>query len=229
MNFLAIETSTATGSVALGTEGSVTENVFTKGMHHGRELTARISALLEEKGMTLKDVDAIAVDIGPGSYTGLRVGAMTAKTLAFCNNIKLFPVVSLDILVRNVSFSRTDADHVCTLMDAKQGEVYFCLYENREGKWLRISDYLILPPEEALRRIPEGAAVIGDGILRVGQLISSSRHHVISEKEWRVSAQNALLVAARAFSPEKCRDPFELQPLYLRRPMAEVLWAKKGM
>ena len=234
MNFLAIETSGPSGSVAFGTEQSrlfpkdCTEKVFTRGMRHGKEIVLRISEILNEKKKTLRDVDVIAVDIGPGSYTGLRVGVMTAKTLAFCNNKKLFPVASLDILIENHPPAPAVAPtSACTLIDAKQGEVYFCLYVPENGKWRRISDYLILSPEEAVKKIPEGAAILGDGTVRIENLISSSRHEIISEKHWRISARNALLLAAERFAPETSPEAFSLEPLYLRRPMAEVLREKR--
>jgi len=227
MNFLAIETSGPSGSVAYGSEENCIEKVFTRGMHHGKELMLRISEVLNEKGKRLQDLDVIAVDIGPGSYTGLRVGVMTAKTLAFCNDKMVFPLASLDILIENLSPTEPCRKSVCTLIDARQGEVYFCLYALEEGGWRRISDYLILSPEQAVEKIPEGAAILGDGVPRVRNLISCSRYEIISEKHWRISAQKALALAARLYRPELPADAFALEPLYLRRPSAELLAKKK--
>ena len=224
MNVIAIETSSSSGSVACGFEKTVMEEVFTKGMHHGRELIIKIKELLEENEKTLEEINLIVVDVGPGSYTGLRIGVMTAKTLSFCKAIKLYPLSSLDILVQNLVPAARCA---CTLIDAKQGEVYFCLFEPQDYYWKRISEYQILKPEEALKKIPRGASIIGDGILKIEGLATRADFDIISENDWRISARNALHLTARNFTPDKAIHPFELQPLYLRKSMAEVLWEKK--
>jgi len=132
MNILSIETSGGTGSVAFASEHHSREKTFAGGMHRGRDLILGISELLAEENKALNNIDLIVVDSGPGSYTGLRIGVIAAKTLAFCAAKRIFALSSLDILVHNLV---PDNKTACTLIDAKQGDVYFCVYAPRAGLW----------------------------------------------------------------------------------------------
>ena len=99
MIVLGIETSAARGGVALARDGRpLAGRTFEKGLVHGREVAPAIELALEEAGISLKQIDVIAVDVGPGSYTGVRVGVATAKTLAWALEARLAAVVSLDAL-----------------------------------------------------------------------------------------------------------------------------------
>ena len=102
MKILAIETSHSIGSVAAA-EGSqvLTEEAFEEGMVHGRELVPQLKVLVDGLKWSLSDVALIAISIGPGSFTGLRVGVITAKTIAYAIGAEVVAVPTLDVLARN--------------------------------------------------------------------------------------------------------------------------------
>ena len=224
MNILSIETSGSIGSIALISKDYSREKTLARGMHHGRDLVLAIDSLLAEDNHTLESLDAIVVDSGPGSYTGLRIGVITAKTLAFCKGKRLFALGSLDILVHNIPPAKAPA---CALIDAGQGEVYYCVYASRDRLWEKISDYALEKPQEVAGKIPRGATIIGDGIRRIENIISTGQFNIADEKIWRISALRAGELALRLCKSQKALSPFELQPLYMQRPMAETVWEKK--
>ena len=225
MNILSIETSGGIGSVAFASERHSKEKTFAAGMHHGKDLILGISELLAEENQTLDNIDLIVVDSGPGSYTGLRIGVITAKTLAFCKGKRIFALGSLDILVHNLT---PDKKSACALIDAKQGEVYLCVYASQDGLGERVSDYSLEKPPAAVAKIPPGACIIGDGIRKIENLISSNQFDIVGEQNWRISARRAAELARRLYKPQKAVNPHGLQPLYMRRPMAEVVRAQRN-
>src|SRR5262249_61707758 len=116
---------------------------------------------LQECGRDIEKMDALAVSIGPGSFTGLRVGIATVKGLALTLGLPVAPVPTLDALASNLPFADSV---VCPLLDARKGEVYCSLYRWREDRMERLSEYLALPPQAAAERLTPPVIVIGDGV-----------------------------------------------------------------
>jgi tRNA threonylcarbamoyladenosine biosynthesis protein TsaB len=162
MRVLAIETSTLAGGVALCEDGRVVGlSLLDIALTHSERLMAMIDRLLEDCRATLADVDGLAISIGPGSFTGLRVGAATAKGLALALSVPVAPVPTLDALAANVPFA---AAPVCALLDARKNEVYCALYRWDGHATRRESEYLALSPEAAIERLPSPVIVLGDGV-----------------------------------------------------------------
>ena len=102
MIFLALDTSTERGAIGLSVRsGLMFESSTETARHHGRDLIPRLAATLREAGTSIRDVDALAVGLGPGSYTGLRVGLTAAKTLAYATRAPLIGLDSLEAIARN--------------------------------------------------------------------------------------------------------------------------------
>ena len=162
MRVLALETSTLAGGVALCEDGRVVGlSLLNVALTHSERLMSMVDRLLEDCRWTLAQVQGLAVSIGPGSFTGLRVGVATVKGLALALGLPVAAVPTLDALAANLPFA--DAP-VCTLLDARKGEVYVCLYQWTGQSMERRSDYLALPPEDvpAWLRVP--VIVLGDGV-----------------------------------------------------------------
>lgn len=162
MRILAFETASLAGSAALLEDGRVVgESLLDIALTHSERLMAMVDRLLQDCGWEVTDLEGLAVSIGPGSFTGLRIGVATAKGLALALGLPVAPVPTLDALASNLPFA--DAA-VCPLLDARKGEVYLALYRWKEDRMERLSDYLALSPRAAAERLTSPVIVLGDGV-----------------------------------------------------------------
>jgi len=222
MNILAIETSHLVGSVALARDGQiVAEESFQEGMVHGRELVPRLKDLVEHAGWSPSTLDLIAVSIGPGSYTGLRVGVMTAKTLAYATQTDVVAVPSLDVLARNAP---PEAETVCPVVDAKRKQLYNCLYD---GSRERQGEFAVAYPEELAEDLPDGTLLLGDALEYYREVFSRPGLTVADEALWQPRAAIVAELGYRLYQGGQRDSAMALAPLYLRRPEAEDRWREK--
>lgn len=225
MRVLAIETSGSVGGVAIA-EGQrlVGERSFTEGLRHGRELMPSIRDVFDEAGWKPDDVDLIAVSVGPGSFTGLRIGVTCAKSLAFALSKAVVAVPSLDVLAENAP---TDVRFVAPILDARRESVYAALYRQGDAGRVRETDVLVDSPEKVCALLPEGALVFGDGAERYREIFQTKRV-VFGEDE--LTAPRAPTVARLGLALHdrgETTDPVALVPVYLRRPEAEEKWEER--
>src|SRR4030095_16768186 len=145
MRILALESATLAGGAAL-LDGAIVvgEGRTNIALTHSERLMVAVDRLLADAGWTVTDLEGIAVSVGPGSFTGLRVGIATAKGLAVALGLPVAPVPTLDALAATLPFA---AVPVCPLLDARKGEVYCSLYRWQGEAMQREWDYLALPPE----------------------------------------------------------------------------------
>ena len=123
---MAVDTATRACSVALADrDGTIAELNYFHGQTHSKHLAALVAALLDMASMQIDDVDAFAVDAGPGTFTGLRIGLATIKGLADATRKPVVGVSSLDALADQAGFS---ARRICCMLDARRGEVYTARY-----------------------------------------------------------------------------------------------------
>lgn len=156
MNILALDTSTEACSVAIWSDGAVTDR-FEYGTQHSERILAIVDELLAESGFTLARFDAIAFGRGPGSFTGLRIGAGVAQGLAFGADIPVTPISSLAALAQGV-----DAPRVLAAFDARMNQVYSAAYvRNAQGIVELIGNESVTAPFDVT--LPEGNDWIGAG------------------------------------------------------------------
>ena len=161
MRVLAVETSTLAGGVALLDGESVRgEYVLDVRTTHSERLMSAIDRVLADAGWTVRDLEALAVAIGPGSFTGLRIGLSTVKGLALALGIPIAPVPTLDAMAAALPWA---ALPVCPVIDARKREVYTCLYRWDGARMRREWEYLAIPPDELARRLDEPTILLGDG------------------------------------------------------------------
>jgi tRNA threonylcarbamoyladenosine biosynthesis protein TsaB len=222
-----VETSTLSGAAAL-VEGDtvVAEYRLNVAITHSERLLPAIDHVLATAGLRPADVDAFAVAIGPGSFTGLRIGLATMKSLAFVAGKPLCGVPTLDALAWSLPFA---AYPVCPVLDARKGEVYTALYRTDGGRLERLWEYRALAPEAlaaALEREHGGPVVfLGDGVATYAAVL---RERLGEAARFAPPAQrlpSAVTVAelARAgLERGETADPATLVPLYLRPSEAEL-------
>ncbi|MEW6266075.1 MAG: tRNA (adenosine(37)-N6)-threonylcarbamoyltransferase complex dimerization subunit type 1 TsaB [Thermodesulfobacteriota bacterium] len=163
MKVLSLETSTPAGSAALLEDDRVlVEIALAGGLTHSRTLIPVIIRLLAEMGWVAPELDLVAVDLGPGSFTGLRIGLAAAKGLAWAGGKPLIGVSSLDVLAMALPPTARPA---CPLIDARHGQVYAALYRpGPNGGYERQSDYGAFSPPALADLIREETVFCGDGV-----------------------------------------------------------------
>lgn len=183
---------------------------------HAVELPDAVSRVLREAGTTLQALRGIAVDIGPGSFTGLRIGLAFVKALAFSTKVAVVGVPSLDVLAAGVPFAR---ELVCPVLDAKQKNVYAACYRIMEGGQLsRQQPYTLGPLDEFLATITEPAVLLGDGCALYRDRIIErlgARVQFAPPESWLPRAAILARLAQARLANGQVDDPAHLTPLYL--------------
>ncbi len=177
--------------------------------------------MLKTAQVAIDAVDAFAVTVGPGGFTGVRVGIALAKGLAYSTNKPIIPLSSLELLALNASDSLIP---VCPLFDARKSEVYSALYSFKTGMNL-IRPEMALAPDQLLDELAGPILFIGDGALRYRELIIEklgSRALFAAEHLHHPKASAGAALAFSRCTAGQTLSPFELTPSYLRLPEAQL-------
>lgn len=229
MKILALETSAKAVSAAVSEDGKILASGYQDtGLTHSRTLMPIVEHILKNTGLTVADMDAIAVAAGPGSFTGIRIGVAAAKGLAFAADKPAVGVSTLAAMARNVAFC--DGLVICA-MDARRQQVYNALFEAKDGQLTRLTPDRAIALEELaeeLRNDPRPKTVVGDGaklclahLAEAGIPCRLAPAHLVM--------QNAMSVAleAEAMAAEgKLVSAQALEPVYLRPAQADRLRQK---
>jgi tRNA threonylcarbamoyladenosine biosynthesis protein TsaB len=230
MNILAIETATQTGSVAVMVEDRlVAENTLTAVMTHTERLMGAIDDLVRAAALRIHDIDGIAISVGPGSFTGLRIGVTTAKSLAYSIRKPITAVPTLDALAAHYLFTEF---LICPMLDARKKEVYTALYRNRRDTVERLSEYAVMPPEQVLRDLHEPVIVSGDGAYVYRQMITAllGDRAIFADAAHRLPRASLIAkLGYERFRAGQSDDCFALTPLYIRKSEAEIHWDQKHL
>ena len=214
---LAIDTATAAGGVALAEDGRVlAARLFNVGLQHSRLLMDEIDAVLALADRRPADLEAVGVAIGPGSYTGLRIGLAAAKGICLGAGAALVTVPSLECQAARLPFC---ALPVCAVAASKRGEVYAALFDTAAGKPLPLGPVEIKAPEEVVRRrLDQPTVYIGDAVDAYPEIFSAGDAvHTVPGIPPSDPARVALLAAARLERGETA-DLDATEPLYLKLP-----------
>lgn len=227
---LAIETSSLVSSVALLHDNVLRAECTTQArLTHSEQLMPHIADMLKKASVQKKQIDGIVVSIGPGSFTGLRIGLATAKGLAFAWQV---PIVGIETPVSLAWNHAGCADPICVLIDAQKGNVYASLYQWRGMNLKTVQDIRVLPRTEVLDTLAEdGRPVVfcGDGALQGAQEIKkkSSLFRLAPPTMVIPRAGSLALAGAVRLEAGDMDDYMTLTPSYKRRSEAEVLWEKR--
>lgn len=214
MRVLGIESSGARGGIAVLDSGRVLgTRLFEKGMVHGREIAPSIRSLFAELGLELSSIDLVACDIGPGSYTGLRVGLAAAKGLCLALGKPVAGVASLDAMAEA---ARDRATVLCPVIDARWSQIYGAVY--RDGA--RVTGYLAERPDAFAAHVPADAFVFGDALEKYDGIFGDRPRG--GRELWDPRPETIARLGARDFDRGIRHDAATIVPLYLRPTEAEL-------
>lgn len=217
-----IETSTAMCSAALAEDGKISAYREDADRAHAARLAPMVDDILKEKGLTVKDCDAVGVCMGPGSYTGLRVGVSTAKGLCFGASIPLLATGSLDTLV----WAAIDGNmvpegcrYIVPMIDARRMEVYTAVF-TPDGKQISETEPKIIDAESFAKELAEGPVLfVGDGALKCEETLGGPNAHFASVYP---DARGMLQPIMAEYNGKRFKDVAYFEPFYLKDFVATV-------
>ena len=229
MIVVGIETSTPQTSVAIGTEREILAKVSLAGAARQEFVTPALDQLLAWTGLELGQVGGIAVGIGPGLFTGLRVGIETAKSLAQVLTIPIVGITSLDVLAFSV---RHTHKLIVAVIDGRRGETFYAVYRALPGGVVRGSEYSVASPDHLcaeLETLPGELLAVGDGAILYRDQFATLGSRLEFASSIRAHPEAAALVelAVPRFLREEHDRLYDVAPLYLRRSDAEIAWDKR--
>jgi len=226
MLMLGMETAGSTASAALTRDGALLAEIS---LHHTRTHSETLMPMVEDMlamcGVTPAMLHAVAVDCGPGSFTGVRIGVCAANAMGAALSIPVVGIGSLRALYENVSLW---PGPVCALIDARNEGAYMAVYENGAA---------LVPPaadtaEALLPLVPAGALFVGDGVQAYRDaILAAVRDAVLAPEAYHVARAGSLCRAAQSLLA-RCAEagekpPAEAAPLYLRPSQAERMWSAR--
>lgn len=226
MKVLGIDTSTSCGSVGLVEDGEVISDfVLRIPVTHSERLLRAIEFVLRETRSPIQEIDGWAISLGPGSFTGLRIGVGTVKGLALSTGKPVVGVPSLDVLASQIPFT---SYLICPILDARKKEVYTAFYRYEEnGSLKRESDYQALQPEHLAKKINERTIFIGDGVKTYGEFLRRALPLFAILPSIPFHFPHGAMVAtlgAQLLQKGETLNLSAFTPLYLRPSEAEIKW-----
>jgi len=229
MLILGIESaSTQVGCAIGGHEGVLASVHSSRGKRHAEVLTPQIDIVRRQARVELDEISLIAVDIGPGLYTGLRVGIAAALAIAYARSLPMIGVPSLDLLAFPMRFTNK---LIVTAMDARRGEVFSAFYRSVPGGVQRVRDFQVGTPDDLMIELMaagEDVLLVGDGALRYQDHFRGLGKLEIADHGCAFPAASSLVQLAHAQAlREQFVQPNEIRPLYLRLPDVDIGWATR--
>ena len=226
MHLLAVETSGVHGGIALldGSDGPalVEEVRFQEGLRHARDMLVAIKGACERAGWQPRGIDAVAVSIGPGSFTGLRIAVTLAKFVAWDTGATIAAVPSLRALAENAP---ADCERMACILDAKRGGLYASVFERREGGLDETFGPALIQPADLARRLDRPAFILGRGIPKAAEALAA--FDLAPETLWDVRPATVARLGYAMCERGEFADPLRLEPVYVRRPEAEEIWQRR--
>lgn len=226
MLVLGIETSTPQVSVAIGSEqGVIASALVSRGASYNEFLLPAVKFCLDEAGLGYRNLGGIAVGLGPGLFTGMRVGVSTAKALAQTLSVPVVGMASLDLVAYDVRYS---SKTICVVLDARRNEVFHAFYRSSPGGIQRMTAYAVERPERLAVGIssrPEEVLLVGNGALLYRDVFEDLEPAEMGTMSHAFPDARALVeLALPRMYREDFDSLFDLRPLYLRKSAKPIQW-----
>jgi tRNA threonylcarbamoyladenosine biosynthesis protein TsaB len=229
MLVLGIESATAQVGCAIGGhEGVLASAHSSRAKRHAEILTPQIDFVRRQARIELREISVVAVDLGPGLFTGLRVGIASAMAIAHALSVPMIGVASLDLLAFPVRFTNK---LIVAAIDARRGELFHAFYRPVPGGVQRVSEYEVSSPDDLASEIlahSEDCLVVGDGALRYHEVFDGLRKVELADFGFAHPSAASLVQLAHAQAlREQWVRPWEISPLYLRKPDVDINWSTR--
>ena len=229
MLVLGIESATAQVGCAIGGhEGVLASAHSSRAKRHAEILTPQIDFVRRQARIELREIGVVAVDLGPGLFTGLRVGIASAMAIAHALTVPMIGVASLDLLAFPVRFT---SKLIVAAIDARRGELFHAFYRPVPGGVQRVSEYEVSSPDDLASEIlahSEDCLVVGDGALRYHEVFDGLRKVELADFGFAHPNAASLVQLAHAQAlREQWVRPWEIVPLYLRKPDVGINWSTR--
>ena len=216
---LTIDTSGLVGSLGLyHGQTRLEDRRLELGQRHGQTLIPEIHSLLERHQLRPQDVELLAVSVGPGSFTGLRVGIVCAKTWAYATGCKLAAIGTLEAVAAGTTVT---GNRLHVIADAQRGDVFLQEFTAESNRWKTDGPIRIVPVAEWSPTLT-GVLVSGPGIEKFGKELSQAQ--LAPDSTWHPQGVALAQLATEHAAQGKFADMWTLEPIYLRRSSAEDKW-----
>lgn len=227
MRVLSIDTSGDVSIIGvIDGEEILAEFTFKAKVDSLKKIVSNIDFVLKNANLTLGNIQGFGVGLGPGSWTGVRVGVTAGKILAYANNVPVCGVSGLEVLAYN---ARNISGSICSIVDAGRGAIYAAFYHAKNGAVARVSDYYVGDIRKMLETIKEPTVFIGSGARLhrklIIEMIGSMSINVGAIEDIPRGSVLALLAANR-FEHGQYDDVLSLEPLYLKESTARAFQYK---
>ena len=226
MHLLAIETSGPRGGIALLDDSAgptlVDEVSLADDLRHARDLFVAIQGACRRAGWQPRDIDLVAVSIGPGSFTGVRIAVTLAKFVAWDTGAKVVAVPSLRALAENAP---ADCPRVATLLDAKRAGLFASIFERQGETLAEVFGPAVIEPADLARRLARPALILGRGTAKARAALAG--FDLAPADLWDARPSAVARLGWSMHQRGEYADPLRLEPVYLRRPEAEEIWQRR--
>ena len=234
MLILAMDTSTVVSSVAVMDEARLLAEVTSGArLTHSETLQPHIEMAMKMAGASRSDIEAVAVGIGPGSFTGLRIGLAAAKAMAYALNVPLVGISTAEAMAANLP---SPGVHIGALIDAQKKNAYFSIYRWENGEMIKEQSIRIVPISDAVKRCGELAERTDMPVMLVGDIASKklmarddlpANVTVAPVTHVMPCAASAARLGIKRLKRGESDNVMNLEPLYIRRSEAEELWDER--
>lgn len=217
MLVLSVDTSSSVCAVSLQENNNLIDEIdLDNGKTHSENFMPIVAEILEKNNKELKDINLIAAVVGPGSFTGIRIGIASIKAIAEVYNIPVAEVTSLESLVRNVEVKEV----VCSLIDAKNNQVYAGIFDSNYNK---LENYMADDINNVIESLKKYNNIIfvGDGAVKFEDLLKENLKEIEFSDENKQKAFSAGLIGIKKYENNEIKSADTINPIYLRKSQAE--------
>ncbi|MFH1381034.1 MAG: tRNA (adenosine(37)-N6)-threonylcarbamoyltransferase complex dimerization subunit type 1 TsaB, partial [Candidatus Omnitrophota bacterium] len=204
---------------AISENGKILDSFKDSGdLKHSDLLIPTMDKLFKNLSMRLKDIDIIALSVGPGSFTGLRIGVAACKAINLALGIPIVSVPTLDVIAYN--FMSEKEDQLCPIIDAKKQKVYSAIYE--KPKFKRTTGYMLKNIEDIVRMIRRPTAVFGDGAELYKEELKKNTFMRIANRPWQPQVEALSKIGYEKALKKEYANPDKLVPMYLHSQYCQI-------
>ncbi len=214
MKILAIDTTTKRLCLGLYVDGKFYEYSLQVGRSLSELLVPTIQRVISAVGIKISEIDYFACGLGPGSFTGMRIGLATIKGLSVVKNKPVIGISTLDILAKNAPLKDR---LIVTALDARRALIYCSSYKYEQGSLKRQSAYALLSLEELVKKFPSKVVILGDALVLYGDaLLTRIKNSTVLDKDyWSVQAHNLISLALAKIKAKQFSSVLTVKPIYL--------------